>query len=94
MSYRKASITQITFSEIGPHFIEHLCKGNKTEQTQRNLIEWPDRRVPKRERLVQALCTGSLTTVTQASWNRAQAVTRCGGLRHDNSHDGRGVTGQ
>ena len=28
MSYRKASITQITFSEIGPHFIEHLGKGN------------------------------------------------------------------
>ena len=28
VSDRKASITQITFSEIGPHFIEHLCKGN------------------------------------------------------------------
>ena len=28
MSDRKASITQITFSEIGPHFIEHLGKGN------------------------------------------------------------------
>ena len=28
MSDRKASIGQITFSEIGPHFIEHLGKGN------------------------------------------------------------------
>src|SRR4051812_43592690 len=28
VSDRKASVPEITFSEIGPHFIEHLCKGN------------------------------------------------------------------